>query len=53
MASTEWFSRVCQKCGEEISLLGSDLRKNCDDEGNLTIRCPICKQGLVKFTVPD
>jgi len=51
MTNKFWVSRVCPECGEEISLDFVDLRKNCDLEGNLTIRCPICKMGKIKYSV--
>lgn len=51
MGKENWVSRICPECGEEISLDASDLRKNCDLEGILTIRCPKCGKGKIKYNV--
>lgn len=46
-----WQSRICPKCGEEISLDSEQLRGNCDLEGQLMIRCPVCHEGKLLFRV--
>ena len=51
MGKESWVSRICPSCGVEISLGASNLRKVCDLDGDLTIRCPKCGNGKIKYTV--
>lgn len=47
----QWLSRICRSCGEEISLLEKDIRRNCDTEGNFVVKCPICFKGRLHFSL--
>jgi predicted RNA-binding Zn-ribbon protein involved in translation (DUF1610 family) len=49
--SGHWVERVCPQCGTEISLLSTKLRKVCDIDGSLTIKCPKCGAGKIKYSV--
>lgn len=51
MVEEFWMERVCRKCGKEISLRYSDVRDNCDLEGNLKIRCPSCNEGEITYHI--
>lgn len=46
-----WINRICPNCGEKIELLERDLRKNCDLDGNIKIRCPLCFDGIISFSL--
>lgn len=45
----DWLSERCPDCKQIIELYLSDFKKNCDHNGDMTIRCPACKIGKVKF----
>lgn len=44
-----WMERICPECGQEISLHWNDVRQNCDLEGKLVIRCPVCNKGKITY----
>lgn len=51
MGKGYWVSRICPECGEEISLWSSNIREACNLDGELTIKCPKCGKGKIKYSV--
>ncbi len=51
MEVNTWVESHCDNCGEKVEFEPTDLRQNCDINGDLVVRCPSCKIGKVKVHV--